>query len=126
MEEMEIISTYTRAQAIEDGILVDVSEIAKAAGFKFPVAITASVFEILTPKTDEFPLQAQTFDGRLWNMLSMLRLAIYKSNGGRIVDFVVLFLEGKEFARKTHFLRCVCGPGDNMDPVLTIQLPGED
>ena len=29
-----IISTYTRAQAIEDGVLIDVSPIAKEAGFE--------------------------------------------------------------------------------------------
>ena len=36
----EPISTYTRAEAIEDGVLVDVSETAAEAGITFPVAIT--------------------------------------------------------------------------------------
>ena len=36
-----VISAYTRAQAIEDGILVDVSETAREAGFKIPVASRA-------------------------------------------------------------------------------------
>lgn len=30
----DIISTYSRAQAIEDGVLVDVTETAKEAGIK--------------------------------------------------------------------------------------------
>ncbi len=30
----EVISTYTRAQAIQDGVLVDVSAMAREAGFK--------------------------------------------------------------------------------------------
>ena len=30
----EVISTYTRAQAIEDGVLIDAGSIAKEAGFK--------------------------------------------------------------------------------------------
>src|SRR3972149_219225 len=34
------ISVYTRAQALEDGQLVDVSETAKEAGIRFPVALT--------------------------------------------------------------------------------------
>ena len=34
----EIIYAYTRAQAIEDGVLADVSEVAKEAGFRYPVA----------------------------------------------------------------------------------------
>ena len=37
----DIISTYTRAQAIKDGVLIDVSSTAKEAGFEWPVAITA-------------------------------------------------------------------------------------
>ena len=30
----DIISTYTRAQAIEDGVLIDISPTAKEAGFE--------------------------------------------------------------------------------------------
>ena len=43
-DDAEIIYPYTRAQALEDGVLVDVSEIAKEAGIKFPVALTAAVY----------------------------------------------------------------------------------
>ncbi|MHB1685468.1 MAG: DUF6573 family protein [Bacilli bacterium] len=34
-----IISQYTRAQTIEDGVLIDVSKMAKEAGFTIPVAV---------------------------------------------------------------------------------------
>jgi type I site-specific restriction endonuclease len=37
----EVISTYTRAQALEDGVLVDAGAMAHEADFKWPVAITA-------------------------------------------------------------------------------------
>ena len=40
-----VIFAYTRAQAIEDGILVDVSETAREAGFNIPVALTRTVWE---------------------------------------------------------------------------------
>ena len=40
----EYLSVYTRQQAIEDGIFVDVTEQAKRAGFKIPVAITSNLF----------------------------------------------------------------------------------
>ena len=39
-----LVHAYTRAQAIEDGCLVDVSETAREAGFKVPVALTAAVW----------------------------------------------------------------------------------
>jgi len=38
-----VIYSYTRAQAIEDGMFVDVTETAKEAGFKYPVAITRNL-----------------------------------------------------------------------------------
>ena len=41
------ISAYTRAQAIEDGILVDVSDTAREAGFTIPVAVTRTVWSRL-------------------------------------------------------------------------------
>ena len=41
----ECISAYSRAQAIEDGILVDVTRTASEAGFKWPTAITRTVYE---------------------------------------------------------------------------------
>ena len=36
----EVISSYSRAQAIEDGVLVDVSSVAREAGINFPIALT--------------------------------------------------------------------------------------
>ena len=39
------IYVYTRAQAIEDGELIDVSKTAKQTGFKLPVAVTRAVWE---------------------------------------------------------------------------------
>ena len=39
-----VIFSYTCAQAIADGVLVDVSKLAKEAGFRFPVAVTAGVW----------------------------------------------------------------------------------
>jgi len=41
----EPISTYTRRQALDDGVLVDVSEMAREAGFRFPVAVTHAAWE---------------------------------------------------------------------------------
>ena len=40
-----VISTYSRAQALEDGVLVDAGPLAKEAGFRWPVAITAAAWE---------------------------------------------------------------------------------
>lgn len=39
------INTYGRSEAIEDGVLVDVTETACEAGFAIPVALTIGVWE---------------------------------------------------------------------------------
>ena len=36
--EWEVISTYTRKQALEDGSLIDVTDYALMCGFKIPTA----------------------------------------------------------------------------------------
>ena len=41
---MTLIFAYTRKQAIEDGVLIDVTETAKEAGLRFPTAITAAAW----------------------------------------------------------------------------------
>ena len=36
----DLIHAYTRAEAIEDGMLLDVTEVARDMGFRYPTAIT--------------------------------------------------------------------------------------
>jgi hypothetical protein len=114
------IHHYTRAQAISDGLLIDVSEMAREAGFKFPVAITSGVHEIITPSAEEESL-GQSFDGRLWDVLFVLVWTIKTSpKSTSEIDFVVLISE-----REVN-LKAICHPGDRLEPVITIMLPDED
>ena len=39
-----VIFSYSRAQAMEDGVLIDVSDAATARGFRIPVACTDHLF----------------------------------------------------------------------------------
>ena len=48
-----VIYSYTRAQALADGVLVDVTETGKEVGFKLPVAITEALQNRLTPTKAE-------------------------------------------------------------------------
>ncbi len=77
----DVIYSYTRAQAIADGVLVDVTETAKEAGFRWPVAITRAVWEDCVTWSDEdSERQAhQDESGRLWDVLWMAFVAIRKS-----------------------------------------------
>ena len=119
------IFSYSRKQAIADGVLVDVSETAKEAGFKYPVAVTQKLWdEYIVP--DEAGRQVgQSEQGRLWDVLMVLRLAIQQGGDGREVCFPVIFLfEGSDHRETT--LKSVCGPDDDLSPCITIMLPDED
>ena len=121
----EPISTYTRAQAIEDGVLVDVSNLAKECGFKYPVALTSRVYgEVVVP-----PIEAQSFQddiGRLWDILTILKMEVKRSKPGQSrIDFFIL-VQNKPEKLKRQYLKAICGPGDNAEPVITVMLPEED
>ena len=50
------ISTYTRAQAIEDGVLVDITEQARQQRFVFPMAMTSALWDKCTAENLRAPV----------------------------------------------------------------------
>lgn len=120
--QMPVIYSYTRAQAIEDGVLYDISEIAKEAGFKCPVAVTAAVNELLND-THHY---GQSFEGRVWDMLMILRFEIQRSKNTDILYFAPLFNSWHYKEPKPYKLWSKCGPGDNGEAVITVMFVGED
>ena len=83
----DVIYQYTRAQAIEDGILVDVTETAKEAGVTFPTTLTTAVWADCVAVPEKAPWQDEM--GRLWDVLTMLRYAIVHSKASQQVAFSV-------------------------------------
>ena len=117
-----VIYSYTRSRAIEDGVLVDVTEMAKEAGFKYPVALTAAVWGdyVRVPEG----VECQDEKGRLWDILNMLCFAIRNDGSESEVSFsLYVNNSGKP---EPVYLKSVCGPGDDAEPVITIMLPHED
>lgn len=53
MDRLPIIHSYTRANAIADGVLLDVTNEAREAGFKALVALTAEVLNACVKWTAE-------------------------------------------------------------------------
>src|SRR5579871_6822931 len=74
-DDAEVIHTYSREDAIRDGVLVDVSPIAEEAGFKLPVAHTAALWARLEPSDRDQQL-GQSIQGRLWDVLFVLRFMV--------------------------------------------------
>jgi hypothetical protein len=121
----DLIYRYTRRQASEDGVLVDVTSTAKEAGFKFPVALTRAVWESCVTVPPGVVGQDET--GRLWDILYMLHIAIKQSAGGAEIRFAVhVRNDNRDRTPPLVHLKALCGPGDEAEPVITIMLPEED
>lgn len=118
---------YTRAQAIDDGVLVDITNYSKDMGFKYPVAVTEAVHDILNPSCD-LKADGQDIIGRTWDMLIILKLYIHKLADDKTdrLDFSPLFVMEKGKKAEPVDLWAQIGPGDNFEPVITIMMQGED
>ena len=122
----DLIYSYTRAQALADGVLIDVSALAHEAGFTLPVAVTDSIYHgYLTPPLD-LAKAGLSFEGRLWDTLSVLRYAIKASPATDRITFTVLFTMAPDTEPIPVELLAICGPGDSGFPVITIMLPSDD
>ena len=76
----EVIFSYTRAQAIADRVLVDVTPTALEAGFRFPVAATAALMAAVETIPQQY--SHEDIEGRLWDLLWMASLAARRAKPG--------------------------------------------
>ncbi len=118
-----VLHSYTRAQALEDGVLVDVTATAKEAGFKVPVALTRSVWTSYV----EVPhgVVGQDEAGRLWDILFLAAFEARRRRGGSELRFKVYVRNDNRCPRPVE-LKLLIGPGDHGEPVATLLLPEED
>lgn len=124
MDNIEIIHAYTRADAIADGFLIDVTDMAIEAGFRYPVALTDTVWNTCVEVDSECTHQDE--QGRLWDVLMLLRFAICRDTDK--VNRIIRSPPCRRGWQQDRDLpeKAICGPGDNAEPVITIMLPGED
>ena len=126
-----VISTYSRDQAIEDGVLIAPGSMAREAGFKWPVALTADTWAECVVWVDDDSRQQvhQDQSGRLWDVLYMASHAIRtsKDSGDRILfQLYRVPRDGQSMEAELITLRLIVGPGDSGEPVITILLQHED
>lgn len=124
-----IVHAYTRADAIADGLLVDVTPTARESGFSVPVALTEAAWLNCVAWTDADTARQVTQDeaGRLWGVLWMAKLAARRAGGADVVFELHGVPRGGRGTRpRSVQLRMVIGPGDEGEPVIPILMPGED
>jgi hypothetical protein len=119
----EVIFSYTRAQAIADRVLVDITPAALEAGFRFPVAATAALMAAIETIPQQY--SHEDTEGRLWDVLWMASLAARRAKPGcsRIAFEVILHVEG--IRRRYQTLVLDIGPGDTPAAVITIGFPAD-
>jgi hypothetical protein len=120
-----IIDAYTREDMHDDGLLVDVTATAKEAGWKYPVALSSALMSAIST----IPANScEDAKGRLWDVLNMARSAakghihseVSKlSNGGQMIRFH-LSMRTVGSRRQIYYVKAVVGPGDTLDPVVTM------
>jgi hypothetical protein len=135
----EPIYTYTRAQAIEDGQLIDVSTTAREAGIVWPVALTSTAWADCVEWTDATEARkgytGQSESGRLWDVCWMLsRVVLRAARQGlqaspahpMYVELLRTPREGRGVRPRLVHLKFIVGPDDNGRPCITVMLPNED
>jgi hypothetical protein len=122
----EVIFAYSRAQAVADGVQVEVTKVATEAGIRFPMFLTRAVYDAYVTVPDG--VTAQDESGRLWDIVWMTRFGILRARPG--VDRIPVALYVRNDNRGARFIKliAVCGPLDIDDPqpAITVMLPDED
>ena len=96
---------------------------AREAGIRYPVALTAAVWERCVAVPPGVVCQDEA--GRLWDVVYLLRLAIGRSDGPEVRFAVHVRNDNCEGTPPSVRLKAVCGPGDNAEPVITVLVPDE-
>jgi hypothetical protein len=119
----QVIYAYTRAQAVADGVQVEVTKTAQEAGIQFPVFLTRTVFDAYVTVPEG--VNAQDEAGRLWDIVWMLRFAILRNHCHTERLPFALYVRNDNRRAKLVKLIAQCGPLDMDDPqpAITVMMP---
>jgi hypothetical protein len=122
----QLVYAYTRAQAVADGVQVEVSKVAAEAGIRFPVFLTRTVFDAFVSVPPG--VTAQDEAGRLWDIVWMLRFAVRKAQHGQTRLPFALYVRNDNRKARLVKLIATCGALDIDDPqpAITVMMPDED
>ena len=152
-ESIEVISVYTRREAIADGVLVDceqepMGEMRRQV-MKWPLAMTVTAFNRYVWSIDEQETlpSGQSLEGRFWDVVWMFYAAVKGMVPAKrlspqelLFDFHSILADPALWSNESMDttaksgpkglrlvrLKAVSGPGDDGEPVMTFMLPDED
>jgi len=121
----ETIYQYSRAEGINDGVLIDLTANYpdECRLYRYPVACTAAVWSLVDRAVSDRRL-CNSVAGVVWDILYMSQRGIVSRPDEQTVLFAVIITGTRR--KRSHTMKAVCGPGDDMEPVITIMLPHED
>lgn len=121
----EVISRYTRAQAIADGVLVDLSRAAPdvcGQHYRHGIACTAAVWSLIQ-RAIHNRHWCNDLNGIVHDILYMSKAHALALDSSTRLFRVIIKGTGRQ---SLYSFKLVCGPGDNGEPVLTLMFPEED
>ena len=125
----DVETPATRAGALDCGALVDLTDEAARLGFKHPVAVTREVWEdccywdayIEATKTG---YSAEETEGRVRDLLANALFAARRSQrSSTYFTYRRIPVGGKVIRTAAVTLRVSIAPGDEREPVITIEFP---
>jgi len=126
LENCDVVYTYTRQQAIEDAVLIDLTTLYPdicSQLYKYPLAVTAEVWGIIERAVSN-KQHCNDYEGVIWDLLWMSQRGIFKRiDKSQHLFQVIITGAGTD---NLHTFKIVCHPGDNAEPVLTVMMPSED
>lgn len=124
------IHVVTRKQLIEDGSLIDVSELGREAGFRVSVAVTREVWADCVEWSDEDSRRQthQDQDGRLWDVLFMAKTCAVNNRRAQSALFALYRVPrgGTGHTASLTHLKLVLSADDDGKPCFTILEPDQD
>lgn len=130
----EYVSIYTRAQAIDDGVLVDVTKFCHEMGlphpFKHHVAMTTTAWSEFVDWADRASCPGPLKIAVMARLSAVFRATVDAARNAQpgvpTINLNVMHLRPTSWRPVEGQLVLHCGPGDRGEPVLTYMLPGED
>jgi hypothetical protein len=123
IQNEKLIDSYSRTQAIGDGLLVDITRWTQRAGILFPVAMSHALYHGIIEPDDAAKANNESFHTRLGNCVRQLYLAAKAAEGDRLDFQITATIGGKP---EVFTLYATLLPGDNLEPVITVMLQDED